>query len=60
MEEEYAAGNDDARAARYGERDCGKILAEVNEIAAILSRARIDASLYWVGYSLAVRLRALP
>ena len=25
VEEEFAAGDDDARAARYGERDCGEV-----------------------------------
>src|SRR5262249_10236587 len=25
VEEEFAAGNDDARAARYGQRDCGEV-----------------------------------
>jgi hypothetical protein len=29
MEKEFAAGNDDARAARYGERDCGEIFEVV-------------------------------
>jgi hypothetical protein len=29
VEEEFAAGDDDACAARYGERDCCEIFAEV-------------------------------
>jgi hypothetical protein len=29
VEEEYAAGDDDARTARHGERDCGEVFAEV-------------------------------